>query len=238
MKSYLSGNPSLRLALNEDLVVLTDESSNRSTSSSTSLALDDVIFHESAQLSEFESSRVISLTPPDGEFVLMNYRIKFFDKIPFRVFPSTALVGDDRLDISIVIRADLPLQNYGTSIVVSCPLLTSVRGVSFTDSQSVNGEYMAQENRIGWAIKKLSGGQEIVCKAKIHLAADGPAASTPDLLIGPIGVSFEIPMYSVSNMQVRYLRIGSVGGSPTSSNGPFRWVRYVVQSQSYMCRQA
>jgi AP-4 complex subunit mu-1 len=238
MKSYLSGNPSLRLALNDDLLVLSEEGS--CSRSSSSLPLDDIVFHESAQLEEFESTRVISLTPPDGEFVLVNYRIANFDKVPFRVFPSISVVNDDRLDLSVVIRADIPLQNYGTNIIVSCPVTVPVRGVSFGDPLS-GGEYMAHENRIAWNIKKLSGGQEIVCKCRIHLASPDNSVGASVTSTGPVSLSFEIPMYSISNMQVRYLRIGDnrvgSGGSPTSNaNGPFRWVRYVVQSQSYTCR--
>jgi AP-4 complex subunit mu-1 len=36
-------------------------------------------------------------------------------------------------------------------------------------------------------------------------------------------------MYNPSNLQVRYLRIAE-------SYNPFRWVRYVTRSSSYVCR--
>lgn len=39
-------------------------------------------------------------------------------------------------------------------------------------------------------------------------------------------------MYNVSNLQVRYLRIAET----SRSYKPFRWVRYVTQSSSYVCR--
>jgi AP-4 complex subunit mu-1 len=50
--------------------------------------------------------------------------------------------------------------------------------------------------------------------------------------IGPVSMSFEIPMYNVSNLQVRYLRISE----QQKSYNPYRWVRYVTQASSFVCR--
>ena len=86
MKSYLSGNPPLRLALNEDLTV----GKTAKTSSSyggASVALDDCSFHEVVNLDEFESARILTLTPPDGEFVLMNYRLTGDFRAPLQNLP-------------------------------------------------------------------------------------------------------------------------------------------------------
>ncbi|RYH00557.1 hypothetical protein EON65_49180 [archaeon] len=63
------GNPELRLALNEDLVI------GKSSGVYGSVVLDDVNFHECVHLDEFESSKVLHFLPPDGEFSLLNYRV-------------------------------------------------------------------------------------------------------------------------------------------------------------------
>lgn len=44
-------------------------------------------------------------------------------------------------------------------------------------------------------------------------------------------MQFEIPMYNPSGLVVRYLRIAE-----NKSYNPFRWVRYVTRSSSYVCR--
>jgi AP-4 complex subunit mu-1 len=62
MKSFLSGNPELRLALNEDLVI--GKGGNYG-----SVILDDCNFHECVRLDEFESSRTLHFIPP-GDSVL------------------------------------------------------------------------------------------------------------------------------------------------------------------------
>ena len=46
------------------------------------------------------------------------------------------------------------------------------------------------------------------CLLQITLATGGPATGgNPRKEVGPVSMSFEIPMYNVSNLQVRYLRI-------------------------------
>ena len=40
-------------------------------------------------------------------------------------------------------------------------------------------------------------------------------------------MTFEIPMYNVSNLQVKYLSIAEAGYNP------YRWVRYVTRSSSW-----
>ena len=234
MKSYLTGNPSLRVSLNEDLKITTDEIPTTSFSSSS--ILDDANFHECADLTEFPSSRIISLTPPDGEFVLMNYRIANFDKLPFRLHPNADCLGADRLDVSVAVRADLPEQNYGSNLVLVLVLpFEGVRSVSsdVAGGGQSGGQSEYSDNRIVWTLKKLTGGTEIVCRARIIVPNAINAHHA--LMNASVALSFEVPMHSVSNMQVRYLRInGPMGSASLPSNSPYRWVRYVTQSQSYV----
>jgi AP-4 complex subunit mu-1 len=85
VKSYLSGYPSLCVILNPDLQLKSDplrknHIKDYSTSdyfSSSFIAppeIDDYNFHECVDFSEFQSSKYLYFSPPDGEFVLMNYR--------------------------------------------------------------------------------------------------------------------------------------------------------------------
>ena len=219
MKSYLSGSPELRISLNEDLVIASEEAHVLVPSSSS--VLDDVIFHECADLSEFASTRILSLVPPDGEFVLMNYRVANFDRLPVRVNPSIDLISSERLEVQLSVRADIPDQNYCSNMIVTLRVPSNeIRSVS-----ADGGDFIPSENCIQWIIKKLQGGQEYVCRARINTLSQLSKTS-----VGPISLNFEIPMFSVSNMQVRYLRINQAGPAP------HRWVRYVTQSLSYVIR--
>ena len=77
MKSYLAGAPAIRLALNEDLAIGRQEAAVprwAGAGGGDCAMLDDCNFHESVSLEKFESERMLELTPPDGEFALMQYR--------------------------------------------------------------------------------------------------------------------------------------------------------------------
>ncbi|KAL2654775.1 hypothetical protein AAZV13_04G028500 [Glycine max] len=80
MKSYLTGNPEIRLALNEDLSIGTSDYRG-----SGAVILDDCNFHESVHLDSFDVDRTLSLVPPEGEFPVMNYRMTQPFKPPFRI---------------------------------------------------------------------------------------------------------------------------------------------------------
>ncbi len=71
MKSFLSGMPELKLGLNDKVLF---EMTGRTTRGKL-IEMEDIKFHQCVRLNKFESERVISFIPPDGEFELMTYRL-------------------------------------------------------------------------------------------------------------------------------------------------------------------
>jgi AP-4 complex subunit mu-1 len=59
MKSYLSGNPSLKLVLNDDLTMADSNVQG-------SIVLDDCNFHESVNYGEFLLNKALKVSPPEG----------------------------------------------------------------------------------------------------------------------------------------------------------------------------
>jgi AP-4 complex subunit mu-1 len=59
-----------------------------------------------------------------------------------------------------------------------------------------------------------------------------PTAATARKEVGPVSLNFEIPMFNVSKLAVKYLKIQN----DEKGYNPYRWVRYVTQSSSYVCR--
>jgi len=81
-----------------------------------------------------------------------------------------------------------------------------------------------------WTLKKFPGNTEQNIRVRVTLKE--PAGPLTRKEVGPISLAFEVPMYNVSNLQVKYLRIADQG----KAYNPYRWVRYVTQSSSYVCR--
>jgi len=229
MKSYLAGNPLLKLALNEELVI----GKGSSPGGYGVIEIDDCNFHECVKLDEFESHRILSFVPPDGEFVVMNYRITSDFRTPFRISPFFELSSPYKCELIVKIKADIPDHNYGGNVVVEIPVPKDTSSASCDLAPGVVGqssEFDAKTRKVLWRIKKFPGGQEHMLRVKITLKSAHTATVRKE--IGPISLQFEIPMYNPSNLQVRYLRI--MEGS--KSYNPYRWVRYVTRSSSYVCR--
>jgi len=229
MKSYLAGNPELRLALNEDLVV------GRNNKTYGSVVVDDINFNDCVNLNEFESSRTLSFIPPDGEFVVLNYRMTGEFRTPFRIFPSIEEVDNKKLEITVLIRAEIPSNHFGANVTVEIPVPRCTVAATCTVMTApgaglTSAEFVQKDGKIFWTMKKFPGGSEMTMKAKVLLSQSCTTQVRRE--IGPINMNFEIPMYNVSTLQVRYLRIAENMPGYT----PYRWVRYVTQSSSYVCR--
>ena len=227
MKSYLSGNPDLRMALNEDLVIGSHATSYGAT------ALDDCNFHECVRLNEFENDRVLNFNPPDGEFTVMNYRVTGDFRAPFRIFPFIEDVTASKIEMTVKVRADLPETNYSGNVVIRIPVpkgTASCSGELPPNTTGQSTEYRSAEKVLVWSVKKMTGGSEHQLRVRITLVNGAPASSKKE--VGPVSMTFEIPMHSVSALTVRYLRIAEASKSYT----PFRWVRYITQSDSYVAR--
>ena len=110
----------------------------------------------------------------------------------------------------------------------------SAAGVSFeilpAACAGCSAEYNVTDRLVLWTVRKFQGGSEMTLRVKISL--DQNVSSVIKREVGPIAVSFEIPMFNVSNLNVKYLRISETH----KSYNPYRWVRYITQSSSYVCR--
>ena len=97
MKSYLKGNPELKLVLNDDLVI------GNKGGYGSGVILDDCNFHQCVNTRDFESMKTLTIIPPDGEFIAMNYRITSDFVSPFRIFTYIE-ESDYKLELKIKIR--------------------------------------------------------------------------------------------------------------------------------------
>ncbi|KAG6478326.1 hypothetical protein ZIOFF_061762 [Zingiber officinale] len=126
MKSYLTGNPEIRLALNEDLGIGKGSASlyDYRSSAGGAVILDDCNFHESVRLDSFDVDRTLALIPPDGEFAVMNYRMTQEFTPPFRVNALIEEAGQLKAEVIIKVRADFATSVTANTITVQMPVPT------------------------------------------------------------------------------------------------------------------
>ncbi|XP_020581804.1 AP-4 complex subunit mu-like isoform X1 [Phalaenopsis equestris] len=237
MKSYLSGNPDIRLALNEDLSIGRNVGNSmydyRTSSGGGTVILDDCNFHESVHLDNFDLDRTLSLVPPDGEFSVMNYRMTQEFKPPFRINALIEEAGPLKAEVIIKIRADFLSSINANTITVQMPVPKYTTRVSFDLESGAIGQttdFKEMNRKLEWSLNKIVGGSEHTLRAKLTFSQESHGNLTKEA--GPVSMNFTIPMYNASKLQVRYLQIAK----KSKTYNPYRWVRYVTQSNSYVAR--
>ncbi|KNA03787.1 hypothetical protein SOVF_205760 [Spinacia oleracea] len=236
MKSYLTGNPEIKLALNEDVTIGRGGSSAYGYGSSVgsgAVILDDCNFHESVHLDNFDLDRTLSLVPSDGEFSVMNYRMTQEFKPPFRVTALIEEAGALKAEVIIKIRAEFPSSATANTILVQMPLPSYTSRVSFDVEPGAVGQladFKEANKRLEWSLKKIVGGAEHTLRAKLTFSQETHGNLTKEA--GPVSMNFTIPMYNASRLQVKYLQIAK----KSKTYNPYRWVRYVTQANSYVAR--
>lgn len=231
MKSYLQGNPELRLVLNDNLVV-GRENTVGGQGALGSVVLDDCNFHECVNLDDFDSMKTLGIKPPDGEFLVMNYRINGDYNSPFRIDPFIDELSQYKLQFTLNVKANFAPNHFATGVAIKFSVPKVSSSVTFEIPKGIQGqttEYNQTDQNAEWQIKKFQGGLEHTI---VKITLNNPTASDSRKEIGPVSMNFEIPMYNVSGLQIKYLKIAEV----TRNYNPHRWVRYVTQSSSYICR--
>ena len=255
IRNFLHGSPEIKLALPEDLAiggrdfataVGGDYGFGSGGASGMATLLDDCNFHESADLSNFDVDRTIALTPPEGEFSLMNYRASCDFDPPFKVRVTVDETTPYKITAVITIKATYPSKCACTGMVVKFP--TPQRAINANPTLepgatpgTQHAAFSSQDKAVTWQFKKFTGGAEHTLRVNVSIPEERLPNARKEL--GPVSMHFTIPMFNVSRVGVRYLQIGggsSGGGAGAGAQGkgkgPHRWVRYVTKSSSYVCR--
>ncbi|XP_054662766.1 AP-4 complex subunit mu-1 [Grus americana] len=233
LKCYLPGSVELRIGLTEEFCVGKSELRGYGTA----VRVDECAFHSSVKLDEFESGRVLKVTPNQGELTLMQYQLAddIPAPLPFRLFPS---VEQDpprgRLRLYLKLRCDLPPKGAGGGgqALNVCLQLPVPKGVSSLAQELSSPEQTAElqpsTKSIRWTIPRCQGGSQLSALFKLEV----PGLTRASLLeLGPANLTFELPTHTCSGLHVRFVRFP--GSTPCP---PQRWVRYLTHSDSYVLR--
>ena len=250
VRNFLHGEPRIRVALSEDLVIggRFGESSVVSGSGGdyATCFLDDCNFHECADFSSFDAERVLNVdVAPRGEFALMNYRSSADFEPPFLV--ETRFIEDVEYQVAceISIRATFSKTLACSGLAVRFQTPKSKRVVAATaavaksaPAGSQHAAYHEHDRVVLWQLKRVKGGETHTLR--VSMSTREPRAPNIKKECGPVSLSFAVPSLNASRLKVRYLRIDGgerkrrAGGG--ANDGPHRWVRYVTKSNNYVAR--
>jgi AP-2 complex subunit mu-1 len=236
MRAYLTGTPECKFGLNDRLLLdgdsLSMASGNRAGTKATraaagSVTLEDCQFHQCVKLGKFDTDRIISFIPPDGEFELMRYRATENVNLPFKVHAIVNEVGRTKVDYSIAIKANYNSKLFATNVVVRVPTPLNTARISERTTQG-KAKYEPEHNNIVWKIPRFTGQSEFVLSAEAALTSmtNQKAWSRP-----PLSLNFSLLMFTSSGLLVRYLKVFE-----KSNYTSVKWVRYMTRAGSYEIR--
>ncbi|GKT26970.1 AP-1 complex subunit mu [Aduncisulcus paluster] len=248
MNTALTGMPELKLGLNDRVRFINLSSSDAESHSSVgtrksgkgsdrTVDLEDVSFHQCVRESSLRSSgKSISFIPPDKEFQLMTYRYATpLPKAIVSVNAHTNKISSTREEVAVQLRTLFKSRSVAQVVVVSIPVPLDT--FSPTMHPSVGScMYVPDKSIIRWTLKQIEGGSDATCRIEYSLPSVREEEEIGTIGEGtsirkPIEVSFIIPYFTVSGLQIRFLKIVEKSGYETQS-----YLRYTSRSGSYIVK--
>ena len=226
LRTYLTGMPECKLGLNDKVML---ESQGRS-GKGKSVELEDIKFHQCVRLARFENDRTISFIPPDGQFDLMTYRISSAVKPLIWVEAHMERPSRSRVEYTVKVKTQFKERSAATGVEIKLPVHPDA---TTPEVKAAIGAvtYAPEQEAMLWKIKSLPGGKEYLMRAKFSLPSVSSSDDDTPAKKPPISVKYEIPYFTVSGVQVRYLKIIEKSGYQA-----LPWVRYITRSGDYAFR--
>ena len=224
MKSYLSGMPHVTVGLNDKIVL-----QNLGKDTTNSIEVDDLKFHQCVNKKKYENERIIEFIPPDGEFELMSYRLDMSIKSLISCKIEIKNHSETRIEYIAKAKTNFKNRSVANNVSIYIPVPLDIQNATFkTTSGSV--VYLSDREDLLWFIKRFEG----QCELDMTCSFQVPTVRIDDPnkhLKRPIEISFEIPYFTVSGFQVRYMKIVEKSGYEAVP-----WVRYFTRNGEYNIR--
>ena len=119
-------------------------------------------------------------------------------------------------------KSQFKSRSIANNVEIIIPVPTDVDSPSFKSSVGTV-TYLPDRDAICWSIKQFHGSREYLMRAHFGLPSIGADEIREGAWKKPISVNFEIPYFTVSGIQVRYLKIIE----KVSGNGGCVWGAYL-----------
>jgi AP-1 complex subunit mu len=219
MRCFLTGTPDLVLGLNDKKFF---EMNNQQTKRRV-VDIEDIKFHQCVRLGKFEDERTITFVPPDGEFELITYRMPAVSKPLFTVSVDETHKSDTRLEFTVKANTLYRNKISATFVEFFIPVPPDSQSIK-TKGSTGTIKYEPDSNCLRWKLKMIRGKKEVRMTCSLQM----PLIKSTDYdryRKRPVNVQFEIPYYTLSGINVRYLKIREKSGYHALS-----WVRYLAKN--------
>lgn len=227
VKCYMPSCSEMRIGLNEEFSI----GKSQLRGYGAAVRVDECSFHQAVKLDEYDAHRILKVCPSQGEQTVMQYQLcdDLPTALPFRLFPTVERDNGGRLLMYLKLRCDLPPKSAAINVSVTIPVpKNSISLSQELSSPDQRAELQPKNKAVLWEIPRFPGGAQLSALFKLEVSG---LSSASMLEVGPISLSFELPKYTCTGLQIRFLRL-----SPIQPGSSQRWVRYVTHSDSYTIR--
>ncbi len=186
-------------------------------------------FHPCVRLAKFEQDRSISFIPPDGKFDLMSYRLNTVVKPLFWVECALDSYTHSKIEYTVKVKSQYKARSYANNVDIVIPVPPDANAPYFK-ANTGTVKYTPDQEAMVWYIKSFPGQKEYTMKARFGFPSIADQNRDRFKKV-PIQIKFEIPYFTVSGIQVRYLKIVEKSGYHA-----LPWVRYITQNGLYQIR--
>ncbi|KFV79404.1 AP-3 complex subunit mu-1 [Struthio camelus australis] len=190
--------------------------------------LDDVSFHPCIRFKRWESERVLSFIPPDGNFRLISYRVSSQNLVAIPVYVKHMISfkensSSGRFDVTIG-----PKQNMGKTVegvVMTVHMPKAVLNMNLTSTQ---GSYTFDPvtKVLTWDVGKITPQKLPNLKGIVNLQSGAPKPEENPSL----NIQFKIQQLAISGLKVN--RLDMYG----EKYKPFKGVKYITKAGKFQVR--
>ncbi|XP_033088054.1 AP-3 complex subunit mu-2 isoform X3 [Trachypithecus francoisi] len=190
--------------------------------------LDDVSFHPCVRFKRWESERILSFIPPDGNFRLLSYHVSAQNLVAIPVYVKHNISFRDSSSLGRFEITVGPKQTMGKTIegvTVTSQMPKGVLNMSLTPSQGTH-TFDPVTKMLSWDVGKINPQKPPNLKGTMSLQA---GASKPDE--NPtINLQFKIQQLAISGLKVN--RLDMYG----EKYKPFKGIKYMTKAGKFQVR--
>ncbi|CAI9601855.1 unnamed protein product [Staurois parvus] len=190
--------------------------------------LDDVSFHPCVRFKRWESERVLSFIPPDGNFRLMSYRVSSQNLVAIPVYVKHNIVFQEssssgRFDVTVGLKQTMGKTVENIVLTVHMPKV--ILNMNLTPNQ---GTYIFDPvtRVLNWEIGKITTQKLPNLKGIVSLQSGAPKPEENPSL----NINFKIQQVAVSGLKVN--RLDMYG----EKYKPFKGVKYLTKAGKFQVR--
>ncbi|GCC23018.1 hypothetical protein chiPu_0001409 [Chiloscyllium punctatum] len=190
--------------------------------------LDDVSFHPCVRFKRWESERILSFIPPDGNFRLLSYHVSSQNLVAIPVYVKHNITFRDgssmgRFEITVGPKQTMGKMVEGT--VVTSQLPKVVLNMNLTSTQG-NYTFDPVTKILSWDIGKINPQKLPSLKGSMSLQAGTPKPDeNPN-----INIQFKIQQLAISGLKVN--RLDMYG----EKYKPFKGIKYMTKAGKFQVR--